>query len=163
MTAQQLAAQLNSGSDQDRLAAAQVLAGMAEDAAPAAVTLAHNAADPVVSEWCVAALEELGPPPADHAGRLGGLLANRAEITCYWAATLLGRLGPAAAGQVGALAETASAHASLSVRERAVLALGKIGPEAASAAPVLETLAESDEPRLARLAKEALAAITASP
>ncbi|MEN1679024.1 MAG: hypothetical protein AAGJ46_05495 [Planctomycetota bacterium] len=159
MTAEQLAAQLNSGSDEDRRAAAQLLAGMGEDATLAAAALAHNAADPAVGEWCVAALEELGPPPADQADRLGELLKNRAEQTAYWAATLLGRLGPVAAGHATGLAAAATDHGSLAVRERAVWAIGKIGPDAKAVAPAIAPLVEAGEPRLARWAKQALAAL----
>jgi HEAT repeat protein len=45
------------------------------------------------------------------------------------------------------------------IRERAAWALGQIGPKAKSAIPALRDAAGTKQPRLSRLANEALAAI----
>lgn len=159
MTAEQLAGDLLNGSPEQRASAAQTLSQLGAGAAPAAAALVNLAGDDASGEWCVATLEELGPPPASQVGELAKLTTADNEATAYWAATLLGRLGPAAAPATGALARQAAEHPSLAAKERAVWALGKIGPAAAGAKPVLESLTKSDPPRLARLANEAIKAI----
>ncbi|MEM1303779.1 MAG: HEAT repeat domain-containing protein [Planctomycetota bacterium] len=154
---------LHNGDDADRLAAAQTLASLGTEAAPAAVALARYASDPPISEWCVAALEELGPPAPQDVAALAELLETQAgeaaADSVYWAATLLGRLGPPAGGAVPQLTRAAEAGPALPCRERAAWALGKIGPVAAGALPTLETLAAADQSRLARLAQQAIEAI----
>jgi HEAT repeat protein len=57
------------------------------------------------------------------------------------------------------LAECLASPADLVVKQRASWALGKIGPPAASAREALARAARDADPRLARLATEALAAI----
>ena len=79
--------------------------------------------------------------------------------TCYWAATLLGRLGQDAAVAAGALEGCLRESMYLPARERAAWALSQIGPQAAAAVPTLEEAAAAAPPRLQRLATEALAAI----
>ena len=159
MTAMMLADDLISGDDTQRAAAAQMLAALGADAAPAAIALVTRASDHAAGEWCVAALEELGPPHSDDLASLEMHLESPNETSAYWAATLIGRLGPTAATAVTALEKTATSSAPLSVRERAIWALGKIGPAAASAKPTLANLAKSSEARLARLSEQALASI----
>lgn len=156
MIATQLADDLLNGNDQQRSAAAQTLAAMGPEAAPAAVALVTLVDDKAAGEWCVAALEELGPPPADDVATLAGYCATASEQPAYWSATLLGRLEGAAAAAVPQLVEAATSHAAPSVRERAVWALGKIGPFAAQSRPALEQIASSESGRIARLAKQAL-------
>ena len=156
-----LAAQLGSADAQARGEAAEQLARMAEAAAPAAVALvqACGDADEQVREQAVAALEDLGSPPPEAVARLTELVAHRDPLVAYWAVTLLGRAGQDAVTAVPALAECVASMVDLSVRQRAAWALGKIGPAAASARDVLEQAAGQDDPRLARLAAEALEAI----
>jgi HEAT repeat protein len=60
---------------------------------------------------------------------------------------------------VAALTERLGHAAPPEVAQRAAWALGKIGPAAAAAASALRTAAASADPRLARLAAEALAAV----
>lgn len=159
MTADRLATQLDNASPDQRLAAAQTLARMGEEASPAAAALAKHAADPDLGEWCVGALEELGPPPAGLAAELGRLVASGQELTAYWSATLLGRLGPAAAGQLPQLLQAATQHADAPVRERAVWAIGKLGPAAVAAVSTLRKISQSGSPRVKRLAEQALEAV----
>lgn len=161
MTAEQLAQELIGGDGERRSAAAQTLAAMGADAAPAAAVLTRFAGDEAIGDWCAAALEDMGPPTVDQLDALIPLATSATEATAYWAATLLGRLGPEAAGAAETLAQAATGHAAISVRERAVWALGKIGPAAASAEPTLRALTEADSPRLARLARTALDKVAA--
>jgi HEAT repeat protein len=134
---------------------------MAEAAAPAAAQLvrACGDADEQVREQAVAALEDLGPPPAEAIGQLINLVAHGDPLVGYWATTLLGRAGEDAVSAVPALAGCLASPADLSVKQRAAWAIGKIGPAAASAREALNRAATDADPRLARLATEALAAI----
>jgi HEAT repeat protein len=156
-----LAADLGSPDPGVRGAAAERLARMAEAAAPAAIQLvrACGDTDEQVREHAVAALEDLGPPPADVIGQLIGLVTHGDPLVAYWAVTLLGRAGGDAASAVSVLAGCLASPADLSVKQRAAWALGKIGAPAASAREALGRAANDSDPRLARLATEALAAI----
>jgi HEAT repeat protein len=141
-----------------RCAGAEGLCRLGEDAAPAAAALVRACGDDAggVRDWAVAALEELGAPPNDQLDELAGLTAAPNVDISYWAVTLLGRAGEDAAAAAPALAEAVSSHQEAATRERAAWALGKIGPAAAAAVDELRAAAESDEPRLARLAGQAL-------
>jgi len=157
-----LAADLGSADPGVRSTAAENLARMAEAAAPAAAELVRACGDAneQVREQAVAALEDLGPPPAEAIGRLIELVGHDDPLAAYWATTLLGRAGEDAARAVPALAGCLASPADLSVKQRAAWALGKIGAPAASAREALDRAAGDADPRLARLATEALAAIS---
>jgi len=144
-----------------RAAAAERLCQAGEQARSAILDLvrACGDADEQVREWVVAALEELGPPPDDAIATLAPLAGATDPLVAYWAVTLLGRSGQAAAATVSLLADRLGDRAAPEVAERAAWALGKIGPAAAAAVSALEAAAGSSDPRLARLAREALAAI----
>lgn len=155
-----LLAQLRAADPAARWAAAEALMALGPEARPAAAALAQATGDAEegVREAAVGALEELGPPLPAAVAELVTLLAA-GDDRAYWAATLLGRLGPAAAPAVPALSETLTGEGELAARERAAWALGQIGPPARSAAEQLRAAAQGAEKRLARLAEEALAAI----
>lgn len=144
-----------------RLAAAEALARAGDAAVAAAIPLvkACGDTDDQVREQAVAALEELGAPPATTVADLTTLAAATDPLVAYWAITLLGRSGQAAAVAVTVLAERLTSASAPEVAQRAAWALGKIGPAAATAAGALRTAAESGDPRLARLAGEALAQV----
>lgn len=152
--------QLRSADPSVRLAAAEALMPLGEIARPAAAALAKAASDEdeMVREAAVGALEELGPPLPAAITELVPLLATPND-SAYWAATLLGRLGPAAAPAVPALVETLDGEENLAARERAAWALGQIGADAKSAVSKLRELSSGSEKRLARLATEAIEAI----
>lgn len=156
-----LAARLSAAAVADRLAAAEALARAGEEAAAAAVPLvkACGDADDSVREQVVAALEDAGPPPDTAVAPLGELLGAAEPLVAYWAATLLGRAGAAAAAAVPALAARLAPPTDLAVRQRAAWALGQIGAAAKPAVAALEAAQGDADPRLARLAAEALAAI----
>jgi len=144
-----------------RAEAAEALCRAGTDAVAAAVPLvkACSDADDQVREWAVAALEELGPPPAATISELTALAGGAHPLVAYWATTLLGRSGKAAAAATPTLAKSLESAGDPAVAERAAWALGKIGPAAAAAKPALERSAASSSPRLSRLAQEALTAI----
>jgi HEAT repeat protein len=155
-----LVAQLEGYDPAEQLAAAQTLAMLGTKAQPAAVALVRSVGlSEDVGEFCAAALESMGPPAADQIPHLVAMADDCSSDVAYWAITLLGRAGPEAAAGVPALAKVLESDAELSVRERAAWTLGKIGPSANAAAAALRTAAESKEPRLARVAKQALEAV----
>lgn len=152
-----------------RRAAAERLATLEADARPAAVPLVRccGDADESVREWSAAALEQMGPPDAGDLAALTELLAcagaakttpevdSQAQVQ-YWAATLIGRLGPAAAPAVAELGRLLGGPATIEVRQRAAWALGRLGPAAGRVRSALEAAARDPDPRLARLAADAL-------
>lgn len=152
---------LNSSQVGVRAEAAEQLAQQGDAAAPAVIGLLRNVgdSDETVREWSVAALEGLGTPSVDDLDALIDQIDAEQPDVGYWAATLLGRLEADAAPAVDALARAAAGHPESQVRQRAVWALGKIGPAAGNAVPVLKQAAQSSEPRLARLAEQALTQI----
>ena len=131
-----LIAQLASANADERAEAAELLCRAGTEAVAATLPLVEACGDDDsrVREWAVAALEELGAPPAEIIDQLAEIASSPEPLGAYWAATLLGRAGGDAAAAVPALA--------LSAREalQQAVALGK-------------------DSRLARLATEALAAI----
>jgi HEAT repeat protein len=142
-----------------RTDAAEQLARMGQEARTAAVALVRAAGDSAASvrDWAAAALEELGPPQASDIEALAALAGNPQADIAYWAVTLLGRAGDEAADVADAVAEALSAHPTIEVRQRAAWALGKFGARSTGVLAALRVAAASDEPRLARLAKQALA------
>jgi HEAT repeat protein len=142
----------------ERAEAAEAICRAGEAASAAAVDLvrACGDADDRVREWAAAALEELGPPPPDATKNLGELAGSSDPLVAYWAVTLLGRTGASAASAATLLAGLVDAAADIAVRQRAAWALGKIGPGASAARDALTRAAGNSDPRLARLAAEAL-------
>ena len=153
--------QLASADVNTRAAAAESLCRSGEAASPVAAALVNACADDESSvvEWIVAALEEIGAPPADSLAALAGLAGSPHPLVAYWAITLLGRCGPEAAAAVAPIAARLAPGGPIEVRQRAAWALGKMGSAAAPARAVLETASTDADPRLARLAGEALAAL----
>ena len=144
-----------------RMNAARELAMAGSSTRSAAVALTKACADEneEVCEWATAALEELGEPPADSVRSLAGLLTDPCLDVAYWAATLLGRLKDQAGDGVHSLGIALTEHSEPAVRQRAAWALGQMGASAEPVLPVLQSAAESDDVRLARLAREAIAEI----
>ena len=112
--------------------------------------------DSSVSEWAVAALEELGPPPHESVAELAALAADTNALVAYWAITLLGRLGAAAAVAVNALAQPLESAPDSAVRQRAAWALGKIGVKTQTTLAALQQAGRDSDPRLSQLAAQAL-------
>lgn len=149
---------LTNGDGARRSAAAERLAQLGPDAQAAAVELCRAAANEDTREWAVAALEELGPPPADQLPQLIELLDSKSPLVAYWAATLLGRLGRGAQPALAPLAKALSPSRPLEVRQQAAWALGEIG-SGGVAREALQAASTDSDPRLARLARAALASL----
>jgi HEAT repeat protein len=156
-----LTTRLARGTAAERADAAERLCRLGEEAAPATVPLVRGCGDEddQVREWAAAALEELGSPPATARDELVSLVTAEHPLVAYWAVTLLGRLGAEAAPAVPVLVECLRPQADSAVAQRAAWALGRIGPAAAAAVTPLGAAAGRGDPRLERLATEALAAI----
>lgn len=120
----------SSASAAERATAAQRLAilGDVPEAALAAIPLIEACADAddQVRQWAEGALENLGPPRVEDLAALVSILESDRPSQAYWAATLLGRLGPRAASARHALSQIATHHADADVAKRAASALKKI-------------------------------------
>jgi len=146
--------------------AAETLATCGEEITAAIVPLirATKDADETIFEWAVSALEECGPPAGSDLAALVKLVGDSEELPAYWAATLIGRFGEegsdagvaVSALAVSALAAALDEHTSMAVKQRAAWALGKLGASALAARSSLETATRADDPRLQRLAQQAL-------
>lgn len=120
-------AELRAKSAELRATAAQKLATLGEQPTAAVpLVAALDDADEQVREWVVAALESLGPPRTGDLTDLITALAARHSLQVYWAATLLGRLGPSAAAARAALDQVAATHDDPNVKKRAAWALDRI-------------------------------------
>ena len=153
---------LSSPDATQRLAAAEALAGMGEEGQQAAIALvdACGSKDSQVQEWSVAALEQLGPPRTEDVDDLMGRIAGKEELVDFWAITLLGRLGSDGAPAAACLGETLANSPYPSVCQRAAWALRELGASALPAKVSLQNAADNRlEPRLSRLAQEALTQI----
>jgi HEAT repeat protein len=153
-----LAQQLQDKQLSVRAQAAQRLAECGEEACGAAVALVQACADEEsVREYAVAALEDLGRPPQGVVDQLRGLIGDPNELVAYWAVTLLGRLGATAGAVAPALASIVADAPHVVVRQRAAWALGQIGSREAVVVAALERARDDADPRLSRLAAQALA------
>lgn len=124
-----------------------------------AIRLAGSSHDEV-RMWAAEALESSIQPKREEVLQLIQLLEQAADgEICYWAATMLGRLGQESAVATAALANCLQHSMYLPARERAAWALGQIGAEAASAITTLDDARQTAPPRLSQLAAEAIAAI----
>lgn len=155
MTPNEIVAALRAADPAGRQRAAEEAGRLGEAAAEAGAALCEAAGDPGVADLCVGALEGLGPPPQALLPELTRLVSHTNDLTAYWAATLVGRLGPAAAAALPVLAATVSGSGALSVRERAAWAIGQIGPDGPTRR-ALEGAAGGAPPRLRRLIDGAL-------
>ncbi|TWU48604.1 hypothetical protein Poly51_45050 [Rubripirellula tenax] len=153
---------LTSTSASDQASALQEMAEQTElRGYTAAVVRLAGCRDDEVRRWAAELLEVAIAPVASDVEELADLLAGGEEgEVCYWAATMLGRLGPDVAPKtrvaVDALEICLGDSLYLPARERAAWALSQIGPSAASAAITLRRTAEDAPPRLQRLVAEAL-------
>lgn len=153
-----LIAALSANEADRRVQATEQLAQLGAEARPAAVALVLACGDEEeqVRQWAQSALEGMGPPDVADLGQLTSLVPARSPIVGYWATTLLGRLQERASPATEALAKAVLAGTDISVRQRAAWALGEIGSAAAGAVPALKQAAADPDPRLSRLAQEAL-------
>jgi HEAT repeat protein len=145
-----------------RMAAAEHFSQAGEDAAFAALELVHACGDDEsVNQFAIAALEDMGPPPADSKKALSAFLTSPESLVAYWAATLIGRLEETAKDCQADLAALLTSSADMAVRERAAWALGRVGADSESAIAALKEAARSGPARLQRLATAALEQLNA--
>src|SRR5262245_3877396 len=88
--------------------------------------------------WVAEALERMGPTDVADVRQLADRLKLPGPDSAYWAATLLGRLGPEAAPAVTSLVQVLEHRSELAVRERAVWAIGQMGESAQDAISSLQ-------------------------
>ena len=152
-----LADQLD-GSADERAAAAEALAQLGSDCSAACIPLVRACGtDEMTREWATAALEEMGPPPAEVVPELIHLTEDPTTGVAYWAITLLGRSEDQADGACETLAKLINSDRDLSLRERAVWAVEKIGCQSPAIIEALTIASQqSSHARLARLAGKAL-------
>ena len=153
-----LIAALAAADPNQRREAAEALMAAGADARTAAVALVRAAGDDdeEVREAAVGAVEDLGPPSAEQFAELAALASDANPDVAYWAVTLLGRAEAAAKSKLPALIAALEPKVAIQVRQRAAWAIGKIGATTPEAQAALKTAATDADPRLARLAREAL-------
>lgn len=126
----------------------------------AAIVRLAGSSDDEVRLWSAEVLESCVVPSPDETPELMALLGETEDSeVCYWAVTMLGRLGRDAEPAVASLEKCLGESLYLPARERAAWALSQIGAAAAPAMPTLRRTALSGPPRLQRLAIQALEAI----
>lgn len=161
--AAQLLEQLKLGDAAARARAAEQLARLKEGARLAVVPLVRSVADADerVREWCVAALESIGPPAADQIADLAALAGAANTNVAYWAITLLGRAGTNAASAIGVLADRLADGGDPVVQQRAAWALGAVGRGNRAARAALQQAAGGNGP-VAAHARQALSRLAAA-
>jgi HEAT repeat protein len=155
---------LAAADSQERLRALNALIQSGDDLKPWTLDLVRLSDDPdgEVAHTACDGLEMLGPPRIGDLPALIAVLQSQPHSEqSYWAATLIGRLGPAGKTAVSALMGAVGHSRNLMVRERSAWALGQIGPAAAPARDVLEAAVSGvpQQPRLKRLIMQALESI----
>ena len=149
--------QLTRGTPHERAQAAEYLAQQGPDAAYAASELTAACGDNAeISHWAVAALEELGPPPASAIDALATLAQSQEPLTAYWAVTLLGRAGRDALEHQGVIADLLEQSPDLALREKAAWSLGRMRANSLEATQALQQAAQSPKNRLSRIATKSL-------
>lgn len=112
--------------------------------------------DDEVAEWSIAALERCGPALAEHCSELMALANDADADKAWWAVTILGRMEQAATPAISTLVQLLKQCAETNVRQRAAWALGQIGACSSEVVTELESARRSGDPRLSRLAEDAL-------
>jgi len=149
--------QLVHGTPGERAKAAEYLAQQGPDAAYAASELTAACGDNAeISDWAVAALEELGPPPTSAIDALATLAQSEVPLTAYWAVTLLGRSGRDAVGHQAVIADLLEQATDLALREKAAWSLGCMHADCSQAKLALQNAAQSQATRLSRIATQSL-------
>lgn len=149
--------QLLHGSPSERATAAEHLAQQGTAAAYAASELTAACGDTEqISDWAVAALEQLGPPPSCVIDSLATMAQSKKMLTAYWAVTLLGRAGPDAALHQQVLVTLLQDSKDMAVQEKAAWSLGRMQADSWEAKQALQQAAQSPETRLSRVAAKAL-------
>lgn len=158
MQATDLVAKIDSPDAAVRTAAlteCQTLAELPAEALLAAICHTEDSV-PEAREAAVAVCERDDEWDTYLVGPLAKLLAQVRNDAAYWCATLLGRFGADAAPAVPALTKALAQLTYAPALQRVVLALGKIGPAAASAKTEIAKFTEHQDQHLARTAKDVM-------
>ena len=165
MDVAQATANLKSSDAAVRAAAAEQLAHLEDGAQAAGPALAVATADGDESVRAVGHRRARVTRTASGRRHRGTRqIASRHAAGCrLLGGHILGRLGDGAgdAKTVTALITALNSHPEAAVRERAAWALGQVGPGALAALPALQAVGGTTNPRLSRLAKQAIEQISA--
>lgn len=156
----QLKKLLQDGSLEEQREAAKSLMHAGESAIEAVAELvrAADTDDEILCEFAHGALECVGAPPESAISELQSILEEipaDSKSSSYWAATMLGRMGNVAKDALPELAKASAKFSEIQVQQRILWAIDKIGPDE-SVVPVLTAYANNQNPRLARIANQAL-------
>jgi hypothetical protein len=106
--------------------------------------------------WASDALQNVRTMDPHTARRVVTYCMHEAAPTAVWACNLIGRLGTEVSCYQDTLVEALTEHPEIGVRQQAAASLGKVSGLSAVARQRLAEAAESDDPRLRRLAQTAL-------
>lgn len=156
--------QLRTGDSASQAEAAEVLAGLGEGAQAAIPALVQYCgdADERVRNWCVAALEEVGPPARSQLADLTAMAQAADSDIAFWAVTLLGRAGTDAQDTIPVLLGRLQDHHVPTVQERAAWALGRIGQGSETVILALQKVASQSGGPLAAQVQRALKRLAAA-
>src|SRR5262249_33343806 len=137
--------------------AATALAQMGAEAKTAVPSLAEmlQDADEGIRQWAAHALGEIGPCAVSAAGGLRKVLADGNPFVRLKAAEALWLIEGQPAEGVKRLVDLLT-HDSWMVRSAAALGLGRMGPDASAAAPVLAGAMKDSASEVRRVALESL-------
>jgi len=111
-----------------------------------------------VRAWASDTLSNVEQPPSDVGPQLAELTRHVNAPLAGWACKLLGKMGEPATRFQSSLATALAQHAEKSVRQMAALALKSIPNLTQETMAALKNAASDADPRLSRLAADALAA-----
>lgn len=115
-------------------------------------------ADDELGGWIADALREVERVPADNADAIAALCSHASPAIAGWACTMASRLQTPPPSLQVAVAVTLVTHDSISTRQQAARALGEFPALTAASLTALETAAAGNDPRLSRLARQAITA-----
>lgn len=107
--------------------------------------------------WASDALQTLEVLPCELADQVAERCGSPNAAVAAWACKLLTKLGSDATNYQSAIVACLNDHPVLSTRQQAALALASVPALGSAAIDALRRAAESDDPRLKRLASSALA------
>lgn len=116
-----------------------------------------RSSDEELRAWAGDALSNIELVPAHLADSIRTFCNDESAPVASWACKLLSRMaGPPASVQIS-LSQTVNTHPIIGVRQQAVIALSSISGLTECSLNALKNAAAGDDPRLVRLASEALA------
>lgn len=156
--------QLRTGDVASQAEAAEALAGLGQGAQAAIPALVQYCGemDEGVRNWCVAALEEVGPPARSHLAELTAMAQAADSDVAFWAVTMLGRAGADAQAAIPVLLERLEDRNAPTVQERSAWALGRVGQGSEPVILALQRVASHSGGPLAAQVQRALKRLVAA-